>query len=130
MAKSTKERVKGHQWLQAAFQIPQVLLTGTFQLSVNREERVLTRSSSSDSLTATGEQHTPFTHTHVHASFKFPNQMNAHVCGNVGETGERDLNRLGGDRTKLELNHQPYCYGIRKGMMLSTANHSTVDLYL
>lgn len=36
MAKSTNERVKGHQWLQAAFQIPQVLLTGTFQ----KEKRV------------------------------------------------------------------------------------------
>lgn len=80
-------------------------------LSVNREERLLIRFSSSGSLTATGEQHTPFTHTHVHAPFRFLNQMNAHVFGNVGKTGECDLNDLRGDRSRLNLNHRPYCYG-------------------
>lgn len=79
-------------------------------LCVNREERALIRSSSSGSLTATGEQHTPFTHTHVHDPFKFANQMNAHVCGNVGGN-RRTRPKWAWREQELELNHQTYCYG-------------------
>lgn len=64
-------------------------------LCVNREERALIRSSSSGSLTATGEQHTPFTHTHA----RFVQIPQSNECSCLWKCGRKpDLNGLGGNR--------------------------------
>lgn len=121
MAKSTKQRVKGHQWLQAAFQIPQVLLTGTFQWekkSVFVSKRVWTklprRSSENVSMwififTHPGQvTHTPFTHiVRCWVLLNPPSQPHAHVFGRLEETNP---NRLGRDRPELGLNQEPCGY--------------------